>query len=70
MLGLDEQSKIFHANLVSIFGGLKIEGLLTALQKLLSIFDLNQASGRALKVVFESLFQPIIDWLEKIRTED
>lgn len=61
MLSLDEQSKIFHANIANIFGGLKIDGLLTALQKLLSIFDTENASGKALKVVFESIFQPLID---------
>lgn len=61
MLSLDEQSKVFHANLASIFGGLKIDGLLTALQKFLSIFDTANASGKAVKVVFESVFQPLID---------
>ena len=65
MLSLNEQSKVFHANLAEIFGGLKVEGLLGALQKLVGLFDADNASGRAMKVVFESLFQPIIDWLEK-----
>lgn len=61
MLSLDEQSKVFHANLLNIFGGLKIDGLLGALQKMIALFDDTTASGRAIKVIFESLFQPIID---------
>jgi hypothetical protein len=61
MLSLDEQSKVFHANISETFGGLKVEGLLGGLQKLGALFDSNTASGRAMKVVFESIFQPIVD---------
>ena len=63
MLSLDEQSKVFHENISAIFGGLKVEGLLTALQKLVGLFDADNASGKAMKVVFESIFQPLIDKL-------
>lgn len=65
MLSLDQQSKVFHQNLSEIFGGLKIDGLLEALQKLIGLFSANEAIGHALKVVFESIFQPIVDWLAK-----
>jgi len=65
MLSLDQQSKVFHENLSEIFGGLKIDGLLEALQKLIGLFSANEAIGHALKVVFESIFQPIVDWLAK-----
>lgn len=65
MLSLDEQSKVFHENLAEIFGGLKIDGLLAALQKLIGLFDASTESGRAIKVVFESIFQPLVDGLEK-----
>jgi hypothetical protein len=61
MLSLDEQSKILHANLAATFGGLKIEGLLEALQKMIALLDDSTESGQAIKVVFESFFQPMID---------
>jgi hypothetical protein len=61
MLSLDEQSKVFKANLAQTFGGLRIDGLLAGLQKLIGLFDANTASGHAMKVVFESIFQPLID---------
>lgn len=61
MLSLDEQTKVFHENIAGLFGGLKIEGLLQALQKLVGLFDETSASGRAIKVVFESIFQPLVD---------
>lgn len=61
MLSLDEQSKVLHENISAIFGGLKIEGLLRALQKLGGLLDEDSSSGKAIKAVFESLFQPLID---------
>ncbi len=44
-----------------LFSSLQIDGLLSGLSTLVGLFDANNASGRALKVVFESLFQPIVD---------
>lgn len=61
MLSLDQQSKIFKANISDIFGGLHTEKLLEAIQKLIGLFDVSTASGKAMKVVFESLFQPLVD---------
>jgi hypothetical protein len=61
MLGLDQQSKIFKQNISSLFGNLNIEPLLFALQRMVSLFDESTASGRAIKVVFESIFQPLVD---------
>jgi len=61
MLSLDQQSKVLQLNLQSVFGGLKIEGLLGALQKMIALFDDTTESGKTIKVVFESLFQPLID---------
>ena len=61
MLSLDEQSKVFHANIANLFGGLKIDPLLKGLQTLGKLFDADTASGHAIKVVFESLFQPMVD---------
>lgn len=61
MLSLDQQTKVFHANIAAVFGGLKTDALMGALQKLVGLFDANSASGKALKVVFESIMQPLID---------
>jgi hypothetical protein len=61
MLSLDVQSKRLGANLASTFGGLKIEGLLQGFSTLVALFDSSTESGKALKFLFESLFQPIID---------
>lgn len=58
---LPNLSKRFNQNISSIFGGLKIDGLLSGLGDLVNLFDANTASGKAIKVVFESLFQPAID---------
>lgn len=63
MLSLDNQSAKLKSSVTSLFSGLKIEGLLEGLSKLVALFDENSASGKAIKVVFESLFQPIVDGL-------
>lgn len=63
LLSLDNQAARFKSNVAGLFGGLKIEGLLEGLSKLIALFDSSTASGRATKVVFESLFQPLIDGL-------
>ncbi len=44
-----------------IFSGLKIDSLLEGFSKLVALFDSSSASGNAIKVLFESLFQPLID---------
>ena len=64
MLSLDQQSKVFHAHISQVFGGLKVEGALGGLQKIGKLFDENTESGKAIKVVFESLFQPVVDAME------
>jgi hypothetical protein len=61
MLSLDSQSARLKRNIAGVFGGLQIEGLLTEIAKLVGLFDSTNASGKAIKVVFESLFQPLID---------
>lgn len=70
MLSLNQQSKRLKAGVAGIFGGLQIEGLLTELSKLVGLFDKSTVSGKAIKVVFESLFQPLIDgvtaWIPKM----
>ena len=61
MLSLDFQAQKLRADVGKIFGGLKIEGLLSALQKVGNLFDAESSSAKAIKVVFESLFQPLVD---------
>ena len=61
MLSLSEQSKVLQLNLRQTFGGLKVESLLEALQKMGTIIGQSTESGKALKEVFESLFQPIVE---------
>ncbi len=57
-------------NISGLFGGLRIEKLLEGFSKLVALFDASSVSGRAIKVVFESLFQPLIDgvvaWIPKM----
>ncbi len=53
-----------------IFSGLNIKPLLAQLEKVADLFDEGSASAKAIKVVFESLFQPIVDgitaWVPKM----
>ncbi len=60
LLGLDSQWDKFQRNIAGTFGGLGIEGLLAGLATLVALFDSNTESGRALKSLFEGIFQPFI----------
>lgn len=64
MLGADFQSKKLKDNLGKVFGGLKTDGVMAGLQKVIALFDVNSSSGKAMKVVFESVFQPIVNGIE------
>jgi hypothetical protein len=61
MLSLPEQAKVLQVNLRNTFGGLKVEGLLEALQKMGTLLSDGTESGKAIKAIFEDLFQPIVD---------
>jgi hypothetical protein len=61
MLGLDAQSKRLHENIGEIFGGLNIDPLLGGLQTLVALFDSSSVAGKALKFLFETMFQPLIN---------
>jgi hypothetical protein len=69
MLTLGEQSKVFQVNLAQTFGGLDTSGLMRALQTMVSLFDSSTESGRALQVVFNSIFQPLIDTVAGARVK-
>lgn len=61
MLGLDIQTMKLKENIAKIFSGLKLERFLGAIQEVLSIFAEGESSSSALKIAFESLFQPLFD---------
>jgi hypothetical protein len=65
MKGLNAQSGIFKRNVDSLFGGLDIEPALDGLQRLVALFDENTAAGAAIKVMFEGVFQPLINSVDK-----
>lgn len=61
LLALDVQSKRLGTNIAGTFGGLHIDKLLGGVSTLVALFDSTTESGKALKFLFEALFQPIID---------
>lgn len=61
LLSLDAQAATLKGNLSETFGGLNIEGLLGGLSKLIGLLDSSSSSGKALKFLFETIFQPLID---------
>lgn len=61
MLGLDAQSAKLKKNIGDIFGGLNIDPVLEGMRILTDLFDKNTAAGQAMKFLFESVFQPLID---------
>lgn len=61
MLSLENQTTKLNKNLARLFGGLNTEPMLSALDSVGSLLSQSTASGRALKSLFEALFQPIID---------
>jgi hypothetical protein len=65
MLGLDAQAAKLKANVSQIFGGLNIDPVLAGLQRLVALFDENTAAGEAIKFLFESVFQPLINQADK-----
>lgn len=64
MLALDVQSAKLRENFSALFSGLKLEGFLKALGSITELFSQNTATGRALKLMLETLFQPLIGTAE------
>jgi chemotaxis protein histidine kinase CheA len=48
-------------NLGDIFGGINLDPFIAALDKIADFFSVSTVSGKALKALFESMFQPMID---------
>jgi len=61
LLSLDVQSRKLRESFAMLFSGLKIDKLLTGVQKITELFSQSSASGRALKAIIEGLFGPLID---------
>jgi hypothetical protein len=61
MLGLEMQGQRFRKNIGGLFGDLNIDSALEGLQVLVSLFDKSESSGKAIKLLFETVFQPLID---------
>lgn len=58
MLGLDQQMFRLHKNIDRLFSGLNIEPFLRGLSRMVDLFDVSTASGRAIKGLFEAIFGP------------
>jgi len=63
--GIDAQGANLKRNFSSLFSGLNIEPVLAGLERLGALFDQNTAAGQAIKFLFESVFQPLIDQADK-----
>lgn len=66
MLELGNQTARLRRSLDRIFSGLRIEGFLSAIDQVASLFSQTTASGQALKTIVEVLFQPLIDGLATV----
>ncbi len=66
MLSIGNQTKRLRDNLDLLFKGVRIEVFLSALEKILSLFSQSTATGRALKTIMETIFNPIIKQVSKI----
>lgn len=65
-ISLDKLTTRLSANISGVFGGLKIDPALESFSKLVDLFDESSTTGKAMKVVFESIFQPLLDGLVEL----
>jgi hypothetical protein len=68
MRGLGAQTDTLSRNFSDLFGGLDIDSALDGFAKLVGLFDKNTAAGGAMKFLFESIFQPLIDKVDATAT--
>jgi hypothetical protein len=59
--GLDRQMARLHENFTQLFSGIRLDGFLDGLNKVLSIFSQSSAAGRALKQIITTMFNPSLD---------
>jgi hypothetical protein len=65
MMGISAQSQKAKDSIANLFGGLNIDSALDGLARMVSLFDANTEAGGAMKFLFESVFQPLIDQANK-----
>jgi len=65
MRGLGAQAATLKTTVARLFGGLEIEPVLRGFERLAALFDENTAAGSAIKLLFESVFQPLINQADK-----
>ena len=73
LLALPEQISRAQENLRNIFAGVQVDKFLVGLGKVLDLLDETTASGRTLRALAKTVFQPIVDFvgsdiLPKVRT--
>jgi len=61
MLSLDAQTARFHESLGQLFAGINLDKFLGGLDQVLSLFGQTTATGRALRTLFTTIFQPLFD---------
>lgn len=61
ILSIDNQTRRLQSNIADTFGGLNIDKLLVGVQRLVLLFDSTTESGKTMKFLFETLFQPVVD---------
>lgn len=66
MLDPQVQMKKFRENLAKLFVGLKIEPVLRSFRDFVRLFDESTSSGRALKTLLETIFNPIFAGLAEV----
>lgn len=64
-LGWGRQMERLRESWARLFDGLEIDGALRQFQRFVNLFSQSTASGRALRQLFEVLFQPILDGIER-----
>lgn len=64
MLGLGAQAETLQRHFADLVSGFNIEPLLTGLASLVGLFDENTAAGAAMKDLFHSIFEPLLDAAE------
>lgn len=60
-LGLDRQMQRLHESIGRLFGDVRIEGFLSALHEVVSLFSQSTETGRALHTLVGALFNPLFD---------
>ena len=65
-LGLDVQIAKLHQNFARLFSGVKIEGFLSAVHEVAELFSQTSYTGRALKEIMETIFNPLFGQTEAL----